>query len=68
MMGLSTNPDARLWVHQPQHCWSPEGRLLTWYSSLDDGGVRRHMYRLGNGPISDEEGEATRAEWGGTAD
>jgi hypothetical protein len=67
MMGLSSDPDERLWEDQPQHCHSPEGRLLTWYSSLVDGGVRRHMYRLGNRPITDDEGERIREQWGGTA-
>jgi hypothetical protein len=66
-MGLSTDPDTRLWEHQPRHCWSPEGRLLTWYSTATDGGVRRQMFRVGNRPLDDDEGEQIREEWGGTA-
>ena len=67
-MGLSTNPDARLWEHQPRHCHSPEGRLLTWYSSAVEGGVRRQMYRYGNQSIGDNDGEQLREQWGGTGD
>ena len=67
-MSLAVNPDAQLWHHQPRHCNSPQGRLLTWYSSTSDMGVLRHMYRLGNHPLTEGEGEALRAEWGGTPD
>ena len=66
MTGLSANPDARLWTHQPRHCHSPEGRLLTWYASAVDGGVRRQVYRLGNRPLTDDEGEQIREQWGDT--
>ena len=68
-MGVWTDPNGRLWTDQPRHCWSPQGRLLTWCSSIGtDGVVRRHMYRLGRKPISDDEGEELRERWGGTPD
>jgi hypothetical protein len=70
-MGLWTDPDGRLWVDESRHCWSPDGRLLTWCSSHgEEGGegVRRNMYRLGNRWITDEEGEQLRRRWGGTPD
>jgi hypothetical protein len=31
-------------------------------------GCAWQMYRLGNQPISDDEGEQTRVEWGGPGD
>jgi hypothetical protein len=67
-MNISTNPDARLWEHQPRRCFSPAGGMLTWYSSSFEGRLRRHMYRLGNTELTDHEGERMRVEWGGTPD
>ena len=63
---LSVESDARSWVPQPRHCMSPEGRLLTWYSSTVDGVVERQMFRFRTQPIADDDGEALRVEWGGT--
>ena len=65
-MSLAINPETRLWQHQPRHCNSPDGRLLTWYSSTSDMGVYRHMYRLGDQTLTEGDGEAMRAAWGGT--
>jgi hypothetical protein len=59
-------PDARLWDPQPEHAKSPEGRLLTWYSTLDDGSVSPFMYPLRRRSLTDAEGEALRIERGGT--
>ena len=67
-MGLRTDHDTRLWTHQPRQCLSPEGRLLTWYTSESDIGVRRQMFRLGNRALNDDLGEATRIAWGGPPD
>jgi hypothetical protein len=67
-MGLWTDVDGRLWTDQARYCWSPQGRLLSWCSSIRDEAVLRHMYRLGHKSICDDEGEELRAKWGGTPD
>jgi hypothetical protein len=67
-MGLWTDPDGRQWVDQPRHCWSPEGRLLSWCSTSRGDALRRHMYRLGRKTIGNDEGEELRERWGGTPD
>ncbi len=67
-MSVWTDPDGRLWTDQPRHCWSPQGRLLTWCLSSGDDTVRRHMYRLGHKSIGNDEGEELRERWGGPPD
>lgn len=67
MIAVLDDPAAHQWEHQPRHCMSPKGRLLTWYASCSDLGVHRQMYRLRNERITDIDGEAMRIEWGGTA-
>jgi hypothetical protein len=64
-----TDQDGRQWVDEARHCWSPQGRLLTWCSSLGpEGIVRRHMYRLGHKPLCEDEGEELRKRWSGPED
>jgi hypothetical protein len=67
-MGSWTDLEGRHWVDEARHCWSPDGRLLTWCSSLTDDNSRRHMYRLGHKSICSEEGEELRKRWGGPPD
>jgi hypothetical protein len=38
---------------------------MTWLSFISGTGVRSHMYRLGNQPLTD--GEAMPGAWGGTS-
>ena len=65
-VGVWTAPDGQVWIDESRHCWSPDGRLLTWCWSHGEEGERRHMYRLGNRWITDGEGEQLRQRWGGT--
>ena len=67
-MSLMTIPDERLCVHQPRHCISPEGSLLTWLRSPSTAGWNAGCIRLRNDRIPDAFGEALRVEWGGTPD
>jgi hypothetical protein len=67
-MGSWTDLEGRTWVDEARHCWSPDGRLLTWCASVGEDTSRRHMYRLGHKSIGDDEGEELRARWGGPAD
>ena len=67
-MGTWTDLEGHLWVDEPRHCWSPQGRLLTWCASVGDDTARRHMYRLGHKPIGEDEGEELRKRWGGPPD
>jgi len=65
---LTVDSHAPHWEPLLRHCMSPEGHLLTWYSSTVDGAVERQMFRFRTQPIADGDGEALRVKWSGTAD
>jgi hypothetical protein len=67
-MSLWTDREGRQWVDEARHCWSPQGHLLSWCSSLGKDTSQRHMYRLGHKPLTDDEGEELRRRWGGSPD
>lgn len=64
-MSLAVIRHVGLWQHQPRLCDSRDGRRMTWLSFISGTGVRSHMYRLGNQPLTD--GEAMPGAWGGTS-
>jgi len=61
-MSLVADTHEQLWhEHQFRACNSPGARLLAWYASASDVGVRRNTHQLGTQPLHEGDGEAMRS-------